>query len=179
MSAPALAVCRAAARPPAPMRPEALAAASRTLHPGDVACVNNGARLATLLGSCVSIVLADPARSVGAMCHFVHASGSAGGTSAMRPTARAAEALAAMSAALRARGVEPLRCDAWVYGGGNMFPGLAPDESHVGEMNARWALDELDRLGIRIMDADVGGRVYRKVQWAVGIGDPVVRSVRV
>ncbi len=179
MTALAPAVRRATARPPTPMRPDPLGAESRTLHPGDVACVNSGARLATLLGSCVSIVLADPARSVGAMCHFVHASRSAGGASATRPTVRAPDALAAMSAALRARGVEPLRCDAWVYGGGNMFPGLAPDEAHVGEANARWALRELDRLGIRILDADVGGRVYRKVQWAVGAGDPVVQSVSV
>jgi len=97
----------------------------------------------------------------------------------MRPTARAAEAFAKMSAALRARGVEPLRCDAWVYGGGNMFPRLGADERHVGTTNVHWALRELERLGIRIVSADVGGRVYRKVQWAVGVGDPVVQSVEV
>jgi len=161
------------------MRSDPLAPASLTLHPGDVACVNSGSHLATLLGSCVSIVLSDPARSVGAMCHYVYASRSAGGASDMRPTARAAEAFAKMSAALRARGVEPLYCDAWVYGGGNMFPRLAADDLHVGTTNVQWALRELERLGIRIVSADVGGRVYRKVQWAVGVGDPVVQSVDV
>ena len=60
-----------------------------------------------------------------------------------------------------------------------MFPGLAPDAAHVGEANARWALRELDRLGIRIVTADVGGRVYRKLQWTVGVADPVVQSVSV
>lgn len=44
-----------------------------TLHPGDVACVDRGERLDTLLGSCVAILLTDPQRSVGAMCHVVHA----------------------------------------------------------------------------------------------------------
>lgn len=168
-----------APRPRAPAGVPTSASANLVLHPGDVACVNSGTRLATLLGSCVSIALADTARSVGALCHFVHASASAGGASAMRPTARATDALAAMSAALRARGIDPLRCDAWVYGGGNMFPGLAPDEAHVGEANARWALRELDRLGIRIVTADVGGRVYRKLQWTVGVADPIVQSVSV
>jgi len=179
MNAHAQTVRRPPVRAPGPMRAGPPASSSLTLHPGDVACVNSGARLATLLGSCVSIVLSDSARSVGAMCHYVHASRSGGGASAMRPTARAAEAFDRMSAALRARGVEPLRCDAWVYGGGNMFPGLAPDELHVGKTNAQWALRELDRLGIRIVNADVGGRVYRKVWWAVGVGDPVVQSVGV
>jgi fibro-slime domain-containing protein len=60
----------------------------------------------------------------------------------MQPTARAAEAFAKMSAALRARGVEPLRCDAWVYGGGNMFPGLF-GQGHVGADNVDWALAAL------------------------------------
>jgi chemotaxis receptor (MCP) glutamine deamidase CheD len=60
-----------------------------------------------------------------------------------------------------------------------MFPGLAPDDLHVGKTNVQWALRELEQLGIRIVSADVGGRVYRKVQWAVGVGDPVVQSVGV
>lgn len=161
-------------RPSGPVPPQSV-----VLHPGDVACVGSGARLATLLGSCVSIVLSDPRRSIGAMCHYVHASRFAGSASTARPTARASEALAAMSAALRARGFEPQRCDAWVFGGGNMFPGLASGDEHVGAANAQWALDALARLGVRIVAADVGGRVYRKVHWTVGDGDPVVQSVKV
>ena len=43
------------------------------LHPGDVACGERGERFETLLGSCVAIVLTDPRRTIGAMCHIVHA----------------------------------------------------------------------------------------------------------
>ena len=43
------------------------------LHPGGVACGERGERFETLLGSCVAIVLTDPRRTVGAMCHIVHA----------------------------------------------------------------------------------------------------------
>ena len=46
----------------------------QVLHPGDVACADRGERLETLLGSCVAIVLTDPRRTIGAMCHIVHAS---------------------------------------------------------------------------------------------------------
>ena len=48
------------------------------LHPGDVACVLRGNRLETLLGSCVAILLTDPRRTLGAMCHVVHAHSRAG-----------------------------------------------------------------------------------------------------
>ena len=44
-----------------------------TLHPGDLAFATRGERLDTLLGSCVAIVLTDPRRTVGVMCHIVHA----------------------------------------------------------------------------------------------------------
>ncbi|MEI7447926.1 MAG: hypothetical protein WCK28_23765, partial [Burkholderiales bacterium] len=87
MTAAVLAVRRAQARPPTPPRREPPAASCLVLHPGDVACVDRGARLATLLGSCVSILLADPRRSIGAMCHYVHvARFGGGGATALRPT---------------------------------------------------------------------------------------------
>ena len=42
------------------------------LMPGDVALGYAGDQLKTLLGSCVSVILTDPRRTVGAMCHIVH-----------------------------------------------------------------------------------------------------------
>ena len=42
------------------------------LMPGDVALGRKGDRLKTLLGSCISVILTDPRRTVGAMCHIVH-----------------------------------------------------------------------------------------------------------
>ena len=40
---------------------------SITLHPGEVALGERGDTLSTLLGSCVSIILTDPRRTVGVM----------------------------------------------------------------------------------------------------------------
>jgi len=42
------------------------------LMPGDVALGRAGDQLKTLLGSCVSVILTDPRRTVGVMCHIVH-----------------------------------------------------------------------------------------------------------
>jgi chemotaxis protein CheD len=149
---------------------------THTLHPGDVACADQGERLETLLGSCVAIVLTDPRRTVGAMCHIVHARRAA--TTAQESGAYAHVALASMYTLLRARGIEPRLCEAYVYGGGNMFPGLVR-QGHVGDANARWALDALADDGIRVLLNDLGGNTYRRLSWTVGPDLPQVTAVPV
>jgi len=147
-----------------------------TLHPGDVAAGGQGDRFETLLGSCVAIVLTDPRRTVGVMCHIVHAKPAVAETD---PTgAYAAVALEAMYGELQARGITPRLCEAYVYGGGNMFPDLYRSTS-VGDQNVRWALEALAADGIRVVAQDVGGTVYRRLSWTVGVDDPVVSAVEV
>ncbi len=140
------------------------------LHPGDVALAHAGERLETLLGSCVSIVLTDPRRTVGAMCHIVHSVQRQGeGTAFARP------ALEALFALLRRSAIDPQQCDAFVYGGGNMFPKIAQGR-HVGQSNIDWAFEALGELGIPVIAHDVGGTLYRRVGWTVGSGMPNVES---
>ncbi len=141
------------------------------LHPGDVVCADAGDRLETLLGSCVAIVLTDPRRTIGVMCHIVHAASPSGGS--CHETAHAEPALATMYALLLARGIYPPLCEAYVYGGGNMFPALIRDR-HVGDSNACWALGALSRDRIRVLGHDLGGTTYRRVGWTVGSREPRV-----
>ncbi|OYY59645.1 MAG: hypothetical protein B7Y51_12875 [Burkholderiales bacterium 28-67-8] len=148
----------------------------QVLHPGDVACADRGDRLETLLGSCVAIVLTDPRRTIGAMCHIVHASRPVAGMP--DSTAYAERALSTLYAQLRARGINPLLCEAWVYGGGNMFPGQFT-ASHVGDQNAHWALDALAHDGVRVLFHDLGGNAYRRLGWTVGPDAPEVSAVPV
>jgi chemotaxis protein CheD len=145
------------------------------LHPGDVALAERGERLETLLGSCVAIVLTDPRRTVGVMCHIVHSRPSLG----RQPEsgAYADVALAVMFQLLRRRGITPALCEAFVYGGGNMFPGLIGNTTHVGADNVRWALDALAIAGIRVLMHDVGGNAYRRLAWNVGNELPQVVAV--
>ncbi len=150
--------------------------ATLTLHPGDVACVERGTRIETLLGSCVAIVMTDPQRTLGAMCHIVHSG--PGGRGAQPSAAHADVALDTMYDLLRQRGLNPALCEAYVYGGGNMFPALCT-QTHVGERNADWALAALQRDGVRLLAQDVGGCSYRRLAWTVGTGAPEVRAVQV
>jgi chemotaxis protein CheD len=146
-----------------------------TLHPGDVASGTRGDRFVTLLGSCVAVILTDPRRTVGAMCHIVH---STPNDNAPRDSAWGDVALDVMYELLRERGIEPRLCEAYVYGGGNMFPGLFSG-SHVGENNARWTLETLALDGVRVVHQDLGGNAYRRLSWTVGPAAPEVTAVDV
>ena len=94
------------------------------LHPGDVACGERGERFETLLGSCVAIVLTDPRRTVGAMCHIVHAMPAP--ADRLDEASYADVALRQMNERLRKRGLQPGQCEAYVYGGGRMLPRVSP-----------------------------------------------------
>ena len=87
-------------------------------------------------------------------------------------------ALDTMYALLRERGIDPRQCEAYVYGGGNMFPALFKT-AHVGENNARWALDALAYDGVRVLFDDLGGTTYRRLSWTVGPAAPQVTAVPV
>lgn len=151
---------------------------TRVLHPGDVACADRGERLETLLGSCVAILLTDPRRTVGAMCHVVHAGEPSGAPT--RETAFGNAALAEMGRLLRQRGIDARQCQAWVYGGGNMFPGQtdsSADQGHIGAANFEWALTALHEAGIRVLGVSLGGYAYRKLRWTIGPDMPEVELV--
>ncbi len=141
------------------------------LMPGDVAVGLAGDQLKTLLGSCVSVILTDPHRTVGAMCHIVHASKP--NTSNTRNTAYAEPAFKELFARLSSLGINPALCQAYVFGGGNMFPHLFT-EHHVGARNIEWVLNFLAAKSIPVVGQDLGGDAYRVVTWTVGRTEPSV-----
>jgi chemotaxis protein CheD len=151
-----------------------MSTSSVELLPGDVALGLAGDQLKTLLGSCVSVILTDPRRTVAAMCHIVHV-GSPNAAN-QHNTAYGAVAMDTLFTRLRGIGVTPKLCEAYVFGGGNMFPQLFV-ERHVGANNAAWALAFLQTQGIKLADQCLGGNGYRKVSWTVGPTEPVVETV--
>jgi chemotaxis protein CheD len=144
------------------------------LMPGDLAIGESGDQFKTLLGSCVSVILCDPRRTLATMCHIVFT-----GQPTLEQNANTSYGLVAMNrmfALLRSRGVNPLMCQAYVFGGGNMFPHIF-SLKHVGLSNAQWVLDFLSDNSIEVVDHCLGGSGYRKVSWTVGSGEPVVETV--
>ena len=146
------------------------------LMPGDVALGLAGDEMRTLLGSCVSVILTDPRRTVGAMCHIVHVGQP--NAANRHNTAYAEVAMGEMFARLQAVGIAAQRCQAYVYGGGNMFPGIVSGPS-VGDRNAQWVLDFLADHGIEVVEHSLGGASYRKLSWTVGRAAPMVENVAI
>jgi len=142
-----------------------------TLLPGDVAMGFDGDVLETLLGSCVSVILTDPRRTTGVMCHILHSLKAPAAEA--NNTAYATQAMQSLFALLRSVGIAPEMCEAFVYGGGNMFPQIF-SKFHVGIGNADWALDFLESHAIPVVEQSVGGAFYRKVRWSVGARSPQV-----
>lgn len=145
------------------------------LHPGQVALGRAGDTLRTLLGSCVAVILTDPRRTVGAMCHIVHT----GHPNAANQgnTAWGTEAMAEMNRLLFGVGFAPRSCEAYVYGGGNMFPKLFTHH-HVGASNAAWVLGYLQHHKIPVVAQDLCGEGYRRLVWTVGPTEPQVHNVK-
>lgn len=163
--------------------PPAAAAAGRwpdskstEIMPGEVALGTAGDELRTLLGSCVSVILTDPRRTVGVMCHIVHVG--TPNAANRHNTAYGEVAMDAMFSKLQAVGIPAQRCEAYVYGGGNMFPGIVSGTS-VGDRNAQWVMEFLEDHGIHVVDVSLGGTSYRKVSWRVGAAEPKVDNVSI
>lgn len=146
--------------------------ASYDLMPGHVVIGDAGDQFKTLLGSCVSVILTDPRRTVGAMCHIVHTG--VPNAQNRHNTAYGVSAMHEMFTRLRARGVNPRMCEAYVFGGGNMFPEIVR-ENHVGANNVEWVLDYLHNHDVSVIDHCLVGNGYRKIQWTVGAEKPIVQ----
>ncbi len=108
------------------------------------------------------------------MCHIVHA-GVPNKANASN-TAYAAVAMEDMFNRLMCVGIAPTQCEAYVFGGGNMFPKFMV-QRHVGENNVEWVLNFLHAQGIPVVDQSFGGYGYRKVFWTIGTAEPLVETV--
>ena len=144
------------------------------LMPGDVVLGLAGEQMKTLLGSCVAVILTDPRRTVATMCHIVHV-GQPNAANAGN-TAYGICALDDMFRRLHSVGVTPRFCQAYVFGGGNMFPKLF-NSNNVGSNNVTWVMHQLQHHQISVVDQCHGGNGYRKVSWTVGPEEPVVEVV--
>jgi chemotaxis receptor (MCP) glutamine deamidase CheD len=65
----------------------------------------------------------------------------------------------------------PLRLQARVYGGGNMFPELFRRQ-HVGASNVDEVLARLAALDLPVIEQHTGGQGYRRLAWQVGPYEP-------
>lgn len=153
----------------------ATASAGIYLAPGEFHFGGNGARIHTLLGSCVAITLWHPVLRCGGMCHFLlpgrndatrEALDGRYGDEAVRLFLRETDRL----------NTTPGEYQAKLFGGGNMFYDLMGGGAvTVGQRNIEAARVLLRVAGFALQEEDVGGSGYRKIIFDLGDGSVWVR----
>lgn len=146
---------------------------------GQSAVAGRGERITTLgLGSCVAIMLHDPAVAIGGMAHVLLPEPFAG-RAEQNPAKFALSAVPHLAAALREAGASSKRLEARLVGGASMFGSLMAtgQTRNMGERNVIAARAALAELGIPVRAEDVGGDYGRSVHFDPGTGAVTVASV--
>lgn len=139
---------------------------SRNIHPGDWA-VEQRQPIATLLGSCVAVCLYDPKLRFGGMNHFMLPTGNPGANSEHDDLLRGDYAMEVLVNAMLAKGAQKSRLIAKAFGGGNIVSSI---RMSIGERNAQFAREWLERESIALHASDFGGPWSRKVLFEPGSG---------
>lgn len=141
--------------------------------PGEYYTTGDDYVLSTVLGSCVSACLRDPAAGVGGMNHFMlpEAEDSRGNDSA-RYGSYAMELLVNELLKLGARRD---RMEAKVFGGGHVLRSMTANK--IGDRNIDFVRGYLRTERIRVVAEDLGDRWARKLMFLTGSGQVFVRRI--
>ncbi len=120
----------------------------------------SGEVIITVLGSCVSACIADPARALAGMNHFM-LPGDAVADEVSGPARWGAFAMEVVLNELLARGAERRRLVAKLFGGSELWGA----HHRVGTRNVEFARSYLSREGIQVVAEDVGGERPRRVHF--------------
>lgn len=124
----------------------------------------------TLLGSCVAACIRDRELGLGGLNHFLLPGGPA--DSAQKTARYGVHAMEVLVNEILKHGGRREQLEAKVFGGANVIDVSARET--VGDRNARFVVDHLEREGIRILASDLGGERARRVYYF-----PVTGRVRV
>jgi chemotaxis protein CheD len=145
--------------------------APRNVGPGDVVVAGKGARLVTVLGSCVAVCVTDRTSGVGGMNHFLLPAPGSGPGSARHGVV----ALPRLLRDLRVLGCEARRMEAKIFGGAYLISTGAPRPDHLGAQNIQLARRFLREHGIRVVAEDVDGQRGRRLVYVPSTGEAWVR----
>jgi chemotaxis protein CheD len=128
------------------------------------------------LGSCVAIVLYDPAKKLGGMAHVMLPSKSLARRDDV-PGKTAQGAVPALMELLEAAGANSRRVTGRLVGGASLFASLSPPGSiQMGERNVVASREVLNQHGIPLVAEMVGGERGRSVWFRISDGAVIVRS---
>lgn len=143
----------------------------------DLRVANSSSKLVTIgLGSCIGIVLHDPAAHIGALVHIMLPSSKELANSENK----AKFADTAIPIALKKMedmGARRNRIVAKIAGGARMFSFNSSGQPYVGDRNIAAAKETLKSEGIPLLASDVGGSIGRSVEFDVAAGKVYVKTI--
>lgn len=128
------------------------------------------------LGSCVALIMHDPASQVGALAHILLPSETMS-RDRSRPAKFASTAPAFLIDEMRRHGATGVAV-ARIVGGASMFGSLLSNGINMGERNVMAVRHALEMAGIALIAEDVGGDYGRSVSFDVATGRVSVTSMR-
>jgi chemotaxis protein CheD len=137
------------------------------LYPGQIVTSGQPLMVSTILGSCVSICLWDPAARVGGINHYLLPNNPLNGQSDLRYGNTAIERLIERLLAL---GVKKQRIVAKIVGGASILSSFGGSRMSIGDQNVDTARKLLAKHGIDVSGEQTGGTRGRKLLFHTGNG---------
>jgi len=145
------------------------------INPGGWA-VDTERPISTLLGSCVAVCMFDPKLRMGGMNHFLLPSKKKGEHDDADVVLAGDFAMEVLINAMLGKGAAKSRLVAKAFGGGNIVSSI---QMAIGDRNAVFAQEWLERESIPLIASDFGGPWSRKVLCVPGTGDAFCRRAPV
>lgn len=142
------------------------------LNPGELHCGYAPARIWTILGSCVSVILWHRRAKYGAMTHYLlpervdRRDSHKGKLDARYGT----DSCELVLQSLQQSGIKAGQCKARIFGGSHMMIAGKPSASAIGHRNAAVAHEFLEEHGIELISESLFGSGHRRVYFDVGTG---------
>jgi chemotaxis protein CheD len=130
--------------------------------------------ISTLLGSCVAVCIFDPKLKLGGMNHFLLPTTSGGANADTDVILNGDYSMEVLVNGLLNKGAQKTRLIAKAFGGGTIVSSI---RMAIGERNAAFAHDWLEREGIRLVASDFNGPWSRKVVFVPHSGDAFCRRI--
>jgi chemotaxis protein CheD len=147
------------------------------ISPGEYYVTKRDMVLVTVLGSCVAACIRDRVSGIGGMNHFMLPDMVRDENDPTSESARyGSYAMEMMINQLLKSGARRGNLEAKIFGGGSVLRGLVT--ANVGERNADFALDYLNREGIAVTGQDLLEDYARKVYFFPNSGRVLVKKIR-
>jgi chemotaxis protein CheD len=148
---------------------------ARNINPGGWA-IETERPIATLLGSCVAVCLFDPKLKLGGMNHFLLPSRTSAANTDTDIILNGDFSMEVLVNGLINKGASKARMVAKAFGGGTIVSSI---RMAIGERNADFAREWLEREGIPLVASDFSGPWSRKIIFVPQTGDTFCRRMAV